>query len=164
RQELFERHRIPASVEIHAVKFLTGRGHPSSEEKVNQSKTLRREIFVNALKTIGDLPGVSVGAVYRRSPHRQSRFNEVMRDTFCKLVLGIDRRLFLANLQGIMIIDGENDGSCREYHRLVRSLNLSERYLIEGPFFKSSDESQWIQIADIVAYAAFQSVIKRPDR
>ncbi|WP_370376524.1 DUF3800 domain-containing protein [Catenulispora sp. GAS73] len=164
RGRLFELHQIPEEVEIHAVKFLSGRGRPSAEEKVNKSKELRHEIFLDALKTISELPGVNVGAVYRRSPHRPSRFADVMRDTFCKLVLGIDRRLFLTGLQGVMIIDGEGDSSCREYFRLFRGLDLSGRQLIGGPLFQPSDESQWVQIADIVAYTAFQSVIRRPGR
>jgi hypothetical protein len=87
-----------------------------------------------------------------------------MRDAFCRLALGIDRRLFLGDLQGIMVIDGEGDGSCRFYTRLFRSLDLSGRQLIAVPFFQPSDESQWIQIADMVAYAAYQSVIRRPGR
>lgn len=87
-----------------------------------------------------------------------------MRDTFCKFVLGVDRRPFLAKVQGIMIIDGDGDGPCRFYSRLYTSLNLSGRQLIAGPFFQPSDVSEWIQIADIVAYTAFQSVIKRPGK
>jgi len=164
RQEVFDRHQIPADAEIHSVNFLGGRGRPSTEEKVNQSKALRHEIFLDALKAIGDLPGIKVGAVYRRSPHRRSGFADVMRDTFCKLVLGVDRRLFLTDHHGIMIIDGDGDGSCREYGRLVRGLNLSGRQLIAGPFFEPSDLSQWIQMADIVAYAAYQSVVRRPGK
>lgn len=164
RQELFERYQIPAETEIHSTKFLGGRGRPSMTDKVNTSKALRRDIFLEAVKTISDLPGVNVGAVYRRSPHRPSRFTEVMRDTFCKLVLGVDRRLFLADRQGMLVIDGEGDGSCRDYFRAVRSLNLSGRTLVGGPFFQPSDESQWIQIADIVAHVAYQAVIRRPGR
>ena len=65
-----------------------------------------------------------------------------------------------------MIIDGEGggDSSCRGYVRLFRSLNLSGRQLVGEPFFQPSDQSQWIQIADIVAYTAFQSVARRPGR
>lgn len=164
RQQLFESHQIPTDFELHSTDFLAGRGHPSSEGKMNHSKTARHEIFVDALKIIGDLPGVSVGAVYRKSSRRRNAFAEAMRDAFCRLALGIDRRLFLGDLQGIMVIDGEGDGSCRFYTRLFRSLDLSGKQLIAAPVFQPSDESQWIQIADIVAYAAYQSVIKRPDR
>lgn len=164
RQQLFERHQIDPDAEIHAVKFLTGHGRPSSEEKVNKSKPLRHEIFLDALKTISELPGVSVGAVYRKSSHKPSRFADIMRDTFCKLVLGIDRKLFLAGLQGMMIIDGDGDTSCRGYFRMFRSLNLSGRQLTVEPFFQPSDQSHWIQIADIVAYTAFQSVSRRPGK
>jgi len=160
RQQLFERHQIPTDVEIHSTNFLAGRGHPSTEDKVNKSKIVRREIFIDALKIIGDLPGVSIGAVYRSSPRRRNSFAEAMRETFCRLVLGIDRRLFLGNLQGIIVIDGEGDGSCRFYTRVYRSLNLSGQQLIAGPFFEPSYDSQWIQIADIVAYTAFSGFTK----
>ena len=131
---------------------------------MNQSKALRREIFQEALKTIGDLPGVSVGAVYRTSSRRRGAFTDVMRDTFCKFVLGVDRRLYLAQVQGIMIIDGDGDRSCRFYSRIYGSLNLSGHQLVAGPFFQPSDVSDWIQIADIVAYTAFQAVAKRPGK
>jgi hypothetical protein len=59
-----------------------------------------------------------------------------MRNTFCRLVLGIDRRLFLANVQGIMIIDGTGDSSCGHYIRVFRGLNLSGRQLAMEPFFQ----------------------------
>ena len=48
RQEVFDRHQIPADTEIHSVKFLGGRGRPSLEEKVNQSKALRHDILLDA--------------------------------------------------------------------------------------------------------------------
>jgi Protein of unknown function (DUF3800) len=79
-------------------------------------------------------------------------------------VLGIDRRLFLAGIQGAMIIDGAADGSSADYVRMFRSLNLSGRQLLMEPSFQKSDESQWIQIADIVAYTAYQSVARRPGK
>lgn len=164
RQQLFERYRIPTDFELHSSDFLSGHGRPSTEDKVNHSKAVRREIFVDALKVIGDLPGVTIGAVHRTSHHRRNGFAEAIRDAFCRLVLGVDRRLFLGNLQGIMIIDGEGDGSCRFYTRLFRSLGLSGKQLVSSPFFQPSHDSQWIQIADIVAFAAFQSVVKRPGR
>ncbi|ACU69710.1 hypothetical protein Caci_0775 [Catenulispora acidiphila DSM 44928] len=164
RQQLFETYQIPTDFELHSTNFLAGRGHPSTENKMNQSKTARREIFVAALKLISDLPGVSIGAVHRTSPRRRTGFGEPMTDPFCRLVLGVDRRLFLGDLQGIMVIDGEGDGSCRFYTRLFRSLGLSGQQLIAVPFFQPSYDSQWIQIADIVAYTAYQSVIRRPGR
>jgi len=67
RQQLFETYQIPTDFELHSTNFLAGRGHPSTENKLNQSKTARREIFVAALKLISDLPGVSIGAVHRTS-------------------------------------------------------------------------------------------------
>lgn len=85
-----------------------------------------------------------------------------MRDTLCKLVLGIDRRLFLAGAQGVMIIDGEADGSCADYVRVFKAVNLSGRQLAAEPFFLPSDASQWIQIADIGAYTAYQAVARQP--
>ena len=164
RQQLFESYGIPTDFELHSTDFLAGRGHPSTEEKVNHSKLVRREILIDALKIIGDLPGVRVGAVYRTSPRRRSGFAEAIRDVFCRLVLGVDRRLFLAQVQGAMVIDGTGDGSCDIYVRLFRSLSLSGQHLMTDPLFQPSSGSQWIQIADIVAFSAFQAVVKRPDR
>ena len=87
-----------------------------------------------------------------------------MRVTGNTPVLGIDRKLFLAGVQGIMIIDGAADGSCADYFRLFRMLNLSGRQLDVAPFFQSSDQSQWIQIADLVAHTAYQAVVRRPGK
>jgi hypothetical protein len=100
----------------------------------------------------------------RVSPRQRSGFAEAMRDAFCRLVLGIDRRLFLAQVQGAVVIDGAGDGSCDVYIRHFQDLDLSGQQLFAAPFFQPSSGSQWIQIADVVAFSAFHAVAKRPDR
>mgnify|MGYP001677526960 FL=1 len=42
------------------------------------------------------------------------------------------------------------------------SLNLKTRNIIEDPFFINSHTSQWIQVADLIAYSAYQCVLHSP--
>jgi hypothetical protein len=47
---------------------------------------------------------------------------------------------------------------------LRRELSLASRRIVEDPWKRDARESQWLQAADFVAYAAYQHIVRRPDR
>ncbi|MFJ4028275.1 DUF3800 domain-containing protein [Paenarthrobacter sp. NPDC089989] len=49
----------------------------------------------------------------------------------------------------------DGNGSDPSYVEAHRSLPLESRHVIEDPMFHDSRRSQWIQMADLVAYSAF---------
>ena len=60
------------------------------------------------------------------------------------------------------VMDG--DGTDASYLSAHRGLAVRRRSLIEDPFFQHSARSQWVQIADLVAYAGYQSVAQLPQK
>ena len=50
------------------------------------------------------------------------------------------------------------------YRQAHRSLRLATRNLVEDPFFQGSHLSQWVQVADLVAHAAYQCVLRAPGK
>ena len=61
-----------------------------------------------------------------------------------------------------MIVDG--DGRDASYLVPHRALSLSGRHVLEDPFFQDSHRSQWIQMADLVAYAVYQHLLRHPGK
>jgi len=60
------------------------------------------------------------------------------------------------------VMDG--DGSDRGYLNAHRNLKLASRNIIEDPLFQAAHRSQWIQMADLVAWAAYQSILQNPKK
>jgi hypothetical protein len=160
RQRLSERFRIPVDREIHSVDFLHGRGNPSLDEAWNRSKPGRIAVYAEALTAIRKLPGVKIGAVYRFTDCRRDEFTTVAQDVYGQLVERLDRRLADDGARGLTVVDG--DGSNFGYRPAHRE--LTGKHLVAGPFFEPSDLNQWIQIADIAAYTAYQAIIRQPTK
>ncbi len=59
------------------------------------------------------------------------------------------------------MVDGRDDSSYRSGHR---QLEIKSRRIIEDPLMQSSRHSQPIQMADLVAHAAFQHLHEDPER
>ena len=160
REKLWRRHGIPPEAEIHSYSFVPGRGNPSKDESWNRSKPARWAVFTEAMGLIRELPGVTVGAVYRPTDCRRDAFTDVVHDVYLELVERIDARLGAAGAQGLIVMDG--DGTALRFRDAHR--DLSGDNLVENPLFERAHLSQWIQIADIVAYSAFQAVARQPTK
>jgi hypothetical protein len=78
-----------------------------------------------------------------------------------ELVLFLDARLLRADELGMLVMDG--DGTDGSYCSAHRALPLATRSLIEDPGFQHSRRSQWVQIADLVAYASYQHLARLPE-
>lgn len=61
-----------------------------------------------------------------------------------------------------MFVSMDGDGSAQSYFKAHRSLPLDTRHVIEDPMFHDSERSQWTQMADLVAYAAYMHVDQLP--
>jgi hypothetical protein len=62
----------------------------------------------------------------------------------------------------MIFMDG--DGSAHEYYAAHRALKLTDRYVIEDPLFQPSHRSHWMQMADLAAWTAYQSLVRQPSR
>ncbi|MEU6261727.1 DUF3800 domain-containing protein [Saccharopolyspora shandongensis] len=159
RHEMYRDLGIPADYELHATKFVGGRGRPTGTSW-DQRKAHRAEVMVQALRTIGSLPGLRAGAVFQRDDGRD--FRALKSDTYARLVRWLDAKLTADGDHGLVIMDG--NGTDPGYRVAHRDLKLATRSLIEDPLFQGSHHSQWVQIADLVAYSAYMRLARIPNK
>ena len=161
RRRLFSECGIPPEYELHAGVFITGRGRPSEIAAWNLHKSNRAAVAELALQTIGACPALSVGTVYRRFD-KPSQFGVARSGLYRRLIEHLDRRLAADDHLGLVFVDG--DGTDPAYTAAHRALGLRTRHIVEDPVFRISHRSQWIQMADLVAYVAYQSLLRAPSR
>jgi hypothetical protein len=157
---MFAAHKIPPSYELHSTNFLNGRGHPSLDPAWNDSKEARRNLVEQALTVIGTTPQMSVGTVYRHTAARRRDYNRERGEVYARLVAELDARLGRVGEHGLIFMDGA--GTDPAYYAAHRALKLAHRNVIEDPLFQHSHRSQWVQMADIAAYTAYQGLIRVP--
>ncbi len=162
RRALYRDHQIPADYELHASKFVGGRGNPSRDPNWNRMKHLRSLVAEQALMAISASHHLRVGTVHRRDTGRRHAHSDAAASLYAGLVNHIDARLRTADEFGLIVVDGNGtDGS---YYRPHRALRLDDRHVIEDPLFQESHRSQWVQMADLVAYAAYVHLLRPPSK
>ena len=162
RDYLSRDYGIPKSYELHAVNFVNGRGNPSNDVDWNRKKFLRQQITDDLFSRISEWSLCGVGRVMTQTTARRHAFAQVTEELYASFIQTLDERLGTNNEQAIIIIDG--DGTNRSYARAHRKLRLETRSVIEDPLFQHAHTSLLVQIADFVAYAAFQNQIKQPNK
>ncbi|WP_328484844.1 DUF3800 domain-containing protein (plasmid) [Streptomyces sp. NBC_00377] len=162
RKKLYADTGVPADFELHATKFLQGRGSPSTDPQWNRVKSNRGRVLQNALSAVATMPGTRVGAVWRQTTKTGSDYHAERSAVYERLLLGLDRTLGVDGDHGIIVMDG--DGTDGSYQRGHRKLKLATRHIVEDPWFIGSHGSQPVQIADLLAYTAYQSVLQHPGK
>lgn len=156
RQDLTSTYSIPKNHELHAVKFANGRGNPSLDAEWNRRKAHRSAVLDESFERFASWEWLSVGSVYSKTALRRDHFAKERARVYSQLVHHLDDRLASADEWGTLVMDG--DGTDTSYIAAHRELPIGTRSLLEDPGFQHSSRSQWVQIADLVAYAAYQSV------
>lgn len=128
----------------------------------NASKETRRRVMEQALATIGAAPELRVGTVFRLTAARGRAFHRERTRVYDRLVASLDARLGAAGEHGLIFMDG--NGTDVSYYAAHRALKLAHRNVIEDPLFQAAHRSQWVQMADIVAYSAYQSLLRHPGK
>ena len=159
RHDLAARHQIPAAFELHATEFVGGRGQPSLDPAWNRSKAARAAVAEESLAFLGAGPALSVGSTYRRTDARGREYRAQRIAVYERLVALLDERLNADGDLGIVIMDG--DGRDPSYASVHRRLKLAHRSIIEDPVFAHSTASQWVQMADLVAWTTYQHLLRR---
>lgn len=160
RRELRRAYGIYVYKELHAWKFVSGRGNISDRVV---TKGQRCGIFRDALRMGARLPGARLfNAVFPRKRDEQA---------FEWLLNRINRTLKTWGSHGLLICDHGKDVA---YTRLVRRMyvynpipsqldrwresgksweNIPLDRIVEDPFFKDSAQSYFVQLVDFAAYA-----------
>jgi hypothetical protein len=160
RQSLQKIYGIDVHKELHAWKFISGRGRPS--DRIITKKE-RAAIFREGISLVSKLPGARLFNVIFPKKEDERAFEELLH--------GINLALRTWGSYGMLICD---QGKEKIYTMLARrmpsynpiplrfdaqaSMGLSHCHIpieriIEDPFFKDSRQSYFIQLVDFVAYA-----------
>jgi hypothetical protein len=158
RKDLETSDYLYPSGEWHARDFVTGRGYISPKENP-VSKARRAELFKMILRWIAEMPSMSVvNALY---PYRDSSGCLQLLDAFEALVIGINRAMQARDAYAIIISDEGHDKNYRNVVRALAEANKVER-IVEDAFFKSSEHSYFIQLADFCGYALLRREAPTP--
>jgi hypothetical protein len=171
RRKLRRAHGIYVYKELHAWKFVSGRGHISDRIV---TKGQRCAIFRDALEMTAGLPGARLfNAVFPRKQDERA---------FEWLLNRINRTLNTWDSYGLLICD---HGKNVVYTRMVRRMyvynpipsqfgswmgtgkswkNIPLDRIVEDPFFKDSAQSYFVQLADFAAYALLRKENPLPSK
>lgn len=155
RQDLYRRHRIPASRRLHATDLAGGRRNPSLDSGWDVAKH-GVAVVSEALDVIGAMTGVAVGTVF--SAIGPEGFHTTKSGLYRRFTEHLDADLRHHGQHGLVFMDG--DGSDPTYGAAHRALPAGRR-LIEAPVFRLAEHDQWVQMADIAAWSGFQSLRRR---
>lgn len=165
RVKLKSRRGIPLHKELHAWKFVSGRGDVANGTIV--PKQVRCLIFRYALGLIAKQEGVSIISV--AIPNYQNR-------AFERLLNRINQNMEVKQSHALLVCD---EGKELEYTKLVRKMtvfnpipsrfgawedgevtrNIPIQRILEDPFFKQSERSYFVQMADFCAYALLRQEV-----
>lgn len=170
RKYLWSEYGVRADKEFHATQFVNGRGDVSDNHRVLDrkffngqgrvlAKVLGRAIAVDSLQAISSCKFLEAGAVWRSTVARGDDFTGQKYDLYAKFLSWLDRRLAADDAYGLIVMDGD-DPHFRAEHR---KLKLDSRHIVEDPVMHDSKKSQWVQMADLVAYTAFMRLNRHPD-
>jgi hypothetical protein len=152
---------IPADSSLHSVKLAGARGqhiHRSRSTDRVRHRQHCQEVILRGLRTIAGMPGARVRAVYRET-------DDYGRDRpalYAVLLRRLNAELAQQGIHGVIIVDG--DGTEHALRRAHRDLPEAGRRIIGDPIFRPARELDLLQAADMLAYAAYQSIAKRPSR
>lgn len=162
RKELYSNYQVGADEELHATVIYGGRKMPSTSVLVNASKKARRALLERAVEEIGANADIRIGTVYRQTSARGKAYAAERAQVYDALIAHLDSRLLAANQYGVIHMDG--DGTDPIYFRAHRAQKLATRRILEDPMFQASHVSQWVQMADLVAWTTYQSLLKYPGK
>jgi hypothetical protein len=161
RRWMWKQYGLPTDFELHAQEFISGRGeivYRDSRRIVQSPRIdgvlgLRKEAYRRSMAQINRQEGVSVLAVAWQG--------KTIADAYAWFINQLDELLADLGEEAIIVVDGLDDSSYRPAHR---QLNIKTRRIIEDPLMQSSRHSQLIQMADLVAHAAFQHLVADPEK
>lgn len=161
RKHLRDVHGIPLDYELHARKFLPGRGAASSLGILSRYK--RAQIFHTSFKVTNWLNecGVTIFNVcnadddqYRAFERLLNRIDGTMkaRDSFAHLVCDQGKEHQYTSLVRKMRVHNHIPSQYGTWNDGAATRNIPLKRIIEDPQFKESHKSYFIQLADFSAY------------
>lgn len=154
RRELHRTRGIPASDPLrHALRY-----DPAVAESV-RARFTRRSVLDHAMHTLTANPHIRVGSVWASAP-TPGDFTIEKAALYSGLVELLNTRLSENADTGIVFVDG--DATDPTYYRAHRRLGF-HRSLIEDPIFTVARRTMGGEMADLVAWTAFQFLVRLHD-
>jgi hypothetical protein len=165
RKTLVRDYGVEVHERLHATEFVNGRARITKNPPAQFIddgdvlwKDLGREVAIRCLEALRDCDGATFGAVYRRHTGDGKVQAAVEYSLYADFIASLDGELRRADTYAHGSMDG-NDPHYRDAHR---ALPLATRRIIEDPVMQSGSYSQWVQIADLVAYCANLTLDRYP--
>jgi len=122
----------------------------------------RVAVLEQALANVGTCEQIRLGVAHRHTASRNRDFARQKAEVYADLVAYLDGMLEQAGEVGLLVLDG--DGSDISFRGGHRRLPLASRRLLEDPLYQRSHSTQLIQMADLVAFAGYQSLLRAPEK
>lgn len=169
RKRLRLSYGIEVDTELHATKFFNGRdaitrdhvkaashGMVDGQGRIMQ-KNLGREVAAEALEMLGNATFLRVRSAWRKVPIDED-FGVALEILYADVIEMLESELREANSYAMVTVDGD----AAHFRRAHRALKLDTRHIIEDPIVHDSQTSQWMQMADIVAYTTLVHLNRAP--
>lgn len=153
RRRLHDEHGVDVQYRLHATAWVAGRGRAATvpQSELDRSKPARWREYVAALQALAAEPDLVILTVAKDGADRAGTY---------RLMRHINSLLENADDHGLVVVDGDNE----ELRTLHAELEPASRRILEDPWKRDARESQWLQAADFVAFAAYQQLARRPRR
>ncbi|MGH7559329.1 MAG: DUF3800 domain-containing protein [Gemmatimonadota bacterium] len=174
RRFLFRKYGLPVRAEVKANYLIRGSG---PLRKLNLHDKTRRSIYRGLLQVQSKIGARSFGIVIRKKELQDRGKGEDPFDVAWEFLIQRFERTTTEDGRPLMVLHDEGDGD--RIRKLVRkarrigtagshfgtgSLSVPARLVFEDPVPKDSRQSYFIQMADLVAYAAFRWIYPPPAR
>lgn len=156
RKALYRDYGVPPSTELHSTKFINGRTRISTAGSATDSgewKTLGRAVALDCLQVLAQCDDIKIGAVYRHTASKGREYYRERGEVYSLLIGQWNAEHRATDTYAFVSMDG--NGSDPTYFNAHRGLALDTRHIIEDPMMHDSRGSQWVQMADLVAYTVF---------
>lgn len=170
RRYLKKRFGVPVRAEIKANHLLRNGG---AFRDLHLSERARYSMYRGALRLCPKLDVQAFGIVIRKELVHSADPHDF---AWTFLMQRLERLTYHQRTQVLIIHDEGNDARVRVLARRARRAAIAGSAfgtgyvsvpfagLLEDPVSRKSDESLFLQVADLIAYAAFRRVIPPPDR
>ena len=169
RQELKKDYGLRVDYELHAWKFLSGKGDLGPKLRTKES---RYEVFQKTLEFMCTVDGfrlfnsVNVNEQYAFE-RMVNRIERTMKERKSRAMLICDEgeeQTFIRRIRKMNVFNHipSNRGAWSDDGTKTRNITLE--HIIEDPIFKNSEESYFVQLADFCAYALLRMDRPIPDK
>ncbi|MFI6768771.1 DUF3800 domain-containing protein [Streptomyces sp. NPDC050355] len=154
---------IPIDASLHAQDLAAGRGrHVYRPGLLGGARDAHlahcRGVIRRGLEAVAGIPRARVTAVYRETDDYGRDRPALQRAWLAR----INAELAASDEYGVVMVDG--DGTEVSLIDAYHDLPERDRRIKGVPLFASARINYFLQAADLLAYAAYQSVAKRPER